>query len=176
MCHTPFQKSLMRSWEEVGVVWKEVRWREGKRNIIAKNIYAKYIFAKNIFAKNIFNKIFSPKIFSKTKFSPKNIFAKNILAKNIVEKNIFKKNPQKIFSKKNTYAKYFSKKKRCCPQGLGWYRAIARSQPSFSIFLLVIECEILFMGNIAFILSCLSHDKCPSKNFLSLLRLRAKYN
>ena len=34
-----------------------------------------------------------------------------MFAKYIVEKNIFQKNLPKIFTKKNTYAKYFSKKK-----------------------------------------------------------------
>ena len=33
-----------------------------------------------------------------------------MFAKNIVEKNIFQKNLPKIFTKKNTYAKYISKK------------------------------------------------------------------
>ena len=93
------------------------------------------ISREKYFRENIFNKIFSPKIFSKTIFSPKNIFTKNILAKNIVAKNIL----SKIFSKKltkNIFKKILKPniflKKRCCPQGLGWYRAIARSQPSIT--------------------------------------------
>ena len=135
LCHTQLQKSLMRSWEEVGVVCKEVRWRKGQRkyycqkylrqkyfcqkyfrekyfwktcfptNIFGKNIYAKNIFGKNIYTINIFTK----NIFGKNIFTKKNV-AKNIVEKNIFVKNIFKKNSPKIF-KKNTYWKYFSKKK-----------------------------------------------------------------
>ena len=109
--HTQLQKSLMRSWEEVGVVCKEVRWRKG---------YRKYYCQKYL----------------RKKYFCKNISGQKIVGKNIFEKNIFVKN---IFQK-NTYAKYFFLKKRwersppCCPQGLGWYRAIARSQPSIGLF------------------------------------------
>ena len=30
LCHTQLQKSLLRSWEEVGVVFRAVRWGKGK--------------------------------------------------------------------------------------------------------------------------------------------------
>ena len=55
VCHTQLQKSLMRSWEEVGVVWRAVRFGKGKKKIFML-------------------KIFLPKIFSTKIFSPKNIF------------------------------------------------------------------------------------------------------
>ena len=67
------------------------------------------------------------------------MFAKNISAKNISVKNIFKKNSPKIFPKKILLPNIFPKKKvgakpPSCPQGLCWYRAIERSQPSVRYF------------------------------------------
>ena len=166
----------MRSWEEVGVVCKEVNGGRVRENIIAKNIYAKNIFGKNIFRKNIFRKnIFGRNIFRKNIFA-KNIFKKNIFAKNIVEKifskriflsKIFFKKLTKNIFKKNTYAKYFSKKKRwrwsppCCPQGLGWYRAIARSQPSMYI----LYCNVII--NLSF---CTSTFLAPQMKNVSFMR------
>ena len=38
VCHTWLQKSLMRSWEEVGVVCKAVTWGKGKKKILSNTI------------------------------------------------------------------------------------------------------------------------------------------
>ena len=60
LCHTQLQKTLMRSWEEVGVVCRAVRWGKGKEKIflakifLSENIFGKNIFDENIFGKNIF--------------------------------------------------------------------------------------------------------------------------
>ena len=94
LCHTQHQKSLMRSWEEVGVVCKEVRWRKGKR---------KYLCQKYLRQKYFRQKYFRQKYFQK------NISAKNIVEKQNFEKNIFVKN---IFKNK-TDQKYFQKKYLC---------------------------------------------------------------
>ena len=119
VCHTQLEKSLMRSWEEVGVVCKEVRWRKGKRKYYCQ----KYLCQK------YFQKKCSPKII----FSAKYIFKK----KYFCQKYFWKNNLAKIFSKKillpNTFSKKVGAKPPCSPQGLGWYRAIARSQPSCEI-------------------------------------------
>ena len=82
-----------------------------------------------IFFKKILKKKFEQNIIAKKYFQKKYIFTKNIFKKKIHQK----------YFQKNTFAKYFSKKKvgakpPCCSQGLGWYRAIARSQPSLSYF------------------------------------------
>ena len=64
---------------------------------------------------------------------------KNISQKNIFSQNILKKMFSRIFRKNIPPKKliYFWKKLMvkppCCPQGQGWYRAIARSQPSWWI-------------------------------------------
>ena len=130
LCHTWLQKSLMRSWEEVGVVWKEVRWRKGKGKYYCQKYLCQKYFQKNIFAKNIFKNNFFCQIYFQKKY-----FCQKYFWKNSFTKNIFKEKNHRKYFQKNIFAKYFSKKKvgakpPCCPQGLGWYRAIARSQPS----------------------------------------------
>ena len=39
LCNTQLQKSLMRSWEEVGVVYRAVRWGKGKKKIFLLKIF-----------------------------------------------------------------------------------------------------------------------------------------
>ena len=134
------------------------------KNIFTKKIFVKKIFATNIFQKNIFsnfflNKILLPKIFSKIYFQQKYFPEKN-------HKNIFKK---------NIFAKYFSQKKGggeapCCPQGLGWYRAIARSQPSsvyfdHVLFVIMRYYSLLAAGKIQTIFT-FCFTKCTAIDFL----------
>ena len=129
LCHTQLQK-------------KYFYWNISAKNISAKNIYDKNIFTEKDFWENILEKIFSPKIFSPKIFS---IFFFLFLPKiHLNFFNDFKTNKKNMFARnispKNTLAKYISKKKGakplCCPQGLGWYRAIARSQPSIQYIII----------------------------------------
>ena len=158
----------MRSWEEVGVVNKAVRWGKGKKKYFCrkylhqkyfrqkyfrqkyfhqkyfcqkyflqkyyrqKNFCKKY-FCQKYFRKKIFSqKIFSSKIFFKKNFSQNFFWTKYCCQKYFHQKYFPKKIHQKYF-RKNTFCFcqiFFKKKGGGCPQGLGWYRAIARSQPS----------------------------------------------
>ena len=71
-----------------------------------------------------------PKKYVLQKNSPKNIFEKNISKKIFFPKLFFEK-----ILLPNIFPKKVGVKPPCCPQGLGWYRALARSQPSISLFL-----------------------------------------
>ena len=91
-------------------------------------------------------KIYSPKIFLSKIFSTKiyKLFLKKKLSKIFLQKIFCQKySRKKIICQKYFWKNYFdiyiSEKKvgakpPCCPQGLGWYRAIARSQPSILYF------------------------------------------
>ena len=133
----------------MGVVCsKAVRWGKGKKKLFLPKILK--IFLSKIFLQKIFSsKIFLPENFlsklSRQKYFSKKyfleIFFKKILCifkKYFHQKYFLKEKFTISISKKNT--NYFSKKKvgakpPCCPQGLGWYRAIARFQPSITISL-----------------------------------------
>ena len=82
VCHTQLQKSLMRSWEEVGVVWRAVRFGKGKKKIFMLKIFLPKIFSTKIFSpKNIFLMLMNiPKDHSKSQYSetrkPRYLFLK----------------------------------------------------------------------------------------------------
>ena len=109
-------------------------------------------FSQKIFLSKIFSqKIFSSKIFFKKKISQNFFWTKYCCQKYFHQKYFPKKIHQKYF-RKNTFCfcQIFFKKKvgakpLCCPQGLGWYRAIARSQPSLPYF----QCHLFLDWTIA---------------------------
>ena len=79
VCHTQLEKSLMRSWEEVGVVCMEVKWRKGKKKICLPKILLPKILLPKIFSLKIFfcRKYFSQKYFQKKYFYQKYFRPKN---------------------------------------------------------------------------------------------------
>ena len=125
LCHTQLQKSLMRTWEEVGVVCKTVRWGKGKKKYFCGNYFRQKYFCQKYFQNKYFRK----------KYFQKKYFRQKYFQKKYFRQKYFGKNQQKYFLKKYFCQIFFHKKvgakPPCSPQGLGWYRAIARSQPSF---------------------------------------------
>ena len=105
LCHTELQQSLMSSWEEVGHVCWDVRLGKGKK---------KYFCLKHFCRKYFCLKYFQWKYFHKKYFCHHYIWEKYFC-----QQYFRQKNPKKNISPKGG-----------CPQGLGWNRAIARSQPS----------------------------------------------
>ena len=90
----------------------------------------KYLRQKYFRQKYFRQKYFHPKYFRK-KYFFRFFFEQNIAAKNIFPKKFTKNISEKILLP-NIFQKKVGAKPLCCPQGLGWYRATARSQPSIS--------------------------------------------
>ena len=102
------------------------------RNYFHQKCFCQKYFWKNI--QIIFGKKYvSSKIFLK-KYSIINISGKNIFTKNISEKKLLTTIFLKIL---------YIYSPPCCPQGLGWYRAIARSQPSATYWYVTISNYLL---------------------------------
>ena len=128
MCN--FVRTVWRTFPYKTLGWDLAIARYQPRPCGQQRGFAPTFFWK-IFGKSIFSEIFLVNFFGKIFLAAIFCFKKN-------RENMFEKNSPKIFPKKylcQILKKKVGAKPPCCPQGLGWYWAIARSQPSIIIFL-----------------------------------------